>query len=154
MGLGPFRAVALQSLGREEEALAVLAECLAFAASEGYVRPFVERGAPMAGLLQIAVNRGIESETARRLLSAFTLPAEDIGKLPSNLSNDRLIEPLSQREMQVLRLMDSALTNEEIGKELFVSVNTIRTHVRNIYAKLGVKRRGDAVEHAKALGLI
>ena len=65
-----------------------------------------------------------------------------------------LLEPLSERELQVLRLLDSAMTSEEIAGELFVSVYTIRTHIRNIYGKLDVHRRIEAIQKARNLGLI
>jgi LuxR family maltose regulon positive regulatory protein len=154
MLLKPIRALALQALGQEEEALAVLGECLAFAAPEGYTRTFLEHGTPMARLLALAAGRGIEAAYANQLLSVFDKPVDRIPSSHGSHSEAVLIEPLSEREMQVLRLMDSALTNEEIGGELYVSVNTIRTHLRNIYAKLGVNRRGDAVRCAKELKLI
>jgi LuxR family transcriptional regulator, maltose regulon positive regulatory protein len=161
INLLPFQALALQALGREEEALKVIGHCLALAESEGFVRIFVDRGGPMFRLLQIALSRGIETEYIRKLLPAFTIidstPQSEIStaiKVQPSIQNARLVEPLSERELQVLRLLDSALTSEEIGRELFVSVNTIRTHIRNIYAKLGVNRRGDAVQRAQELNLM
>ncbi len=161
INLLPFQALALQALGREEEALLVIGHCLTLAEPEGFVRIFVDRGSPMFRLLQIALSRGIETEYIRKLLPAFTItdntPQTEIPtaiKLRPSNQNARLVEPLSDREIQVLRLLDSALTSEEIGHELYVSVNTIRTHIRNIYAKLGVNRRGDAVRRAKNLNLM
>jgi LuxR family maltose regulon positive regulatory protein len=161
MNLLPFQSLALHALGREEEAIDVISHCLAFAAPEGYVRIFVDRGAPMARLLQIASSRGIETDYISGLLSAFNIPvASDQPGMPisskthTKIQSASLTEPLSEREIQVLRLLDSPLTSEEIGRELYVSVNTIRTHIRNIYAKLGVKRRGDAVWRAKELKLM
>jgi LuxR family maltose regulon positive regulatory protein len=160
LNLLPFQALALQALGREEEALRVICRCLAFTAPEGYIRIFVNRGAPMARLLQVAINRGIETEYIQKLLDVLRFAAlpgasKVLGTQcqPLHLCPG-LIESLSDREVQVLRLLDSRLTNEEIGQELYVSVNTIRTHIRNIYSKLGVNRRGQAVDKAKELKLI
>jgi LuxR family maltose regulon positive regulatory protein len=65
-----------------------------------------------------------------------------------------LVEPLSERELQVLRLLDSPLTSEDIGRELFVSANTVRTHIRNIYGKLGVHGRLEAIQRARELKLL
>ncbi len=114
----------------------------------------------MARLLQVALNRGIETEYIQKLLNAFYSAASPEGsKVPlipahSSLLFPDLIEPLSDREVQVLRLLDSRLNNEDIGRELYVSVNTIRTHIRNIYSKLGVNRRREAIDKAKELKLI
>ena len=157
----PFQALALQALGREEEALKVIAHCLDLTDPEGYVRIFVERGAPMAKLLQAALSRGIKPGTINKLLLAFNIPVEAGQSGGSSFPPTRsksliaeLIEPLSERELQVLRLLDSALTSEEIAGELFVSVHTVRTHIRNIYGKLDVHGRIEAVHKARDLGLI
>lgn len=160
MNLLLIYALALQATGCQEEALGVLSRCLEIGKPGGYVRIFVDWGAPTVKLLQIAASRGIETEYIAKLLLAFnlTVPRGKLGRLEtrkprSNQSLDLFVEPLSERELQVLRLLDSPLTSEEIGRELFISVNTTRTHIRNIYAKLGVKRRGDAVQLAKKLQL-
>jgi LuxR family maltose regulon positive regulatory protein len=68
--------------------------------------------------------------------------------------NQALIEPLTDRELDVLRLLNSPLSSSEIARELYVSVNTVRTHIRNLYAKLGVHRRSDAVHRAQMLNLL
>jgi LuxR family maltose regulon positive regulatory protein len=152
----PLQALALQALDREEESLEVLGRCLALARPEGYVRIFLDQGAPMLRLLQAALGRGIEVEYINKLIPSFGISTsstaiEEPGSFAAQPQYRRavLIEPLSERELQVLRLLDSPLTSEEISRELYVSVNTIRTHIRNIYSKLGVKRRGDAVRLAK-----
>jgi LuxR family maltose regulon positive regulatory protein len=161
MNLLPLQALALQALGRVDEALNLICHCLIMARPEGFVRVFVKHGAPMLRLLQMAAKRGIEVEYVNRLLPAFKIPASpaasampDSPETHSKYSGAVLIEPLSDREIEVLRLLDSPLTSVEIGRELYVSVNTIRTHMRNIYAKLGVNRRGDAVQVAKRIKLI
>jgi len=161
LNLIPLQALASQALGREEEAIGVIGQCLTLAKPEGFVRIFVEQGAPMLRLLQVALSRGIETGYIHKLLPAFTnfesAPQSDISttiRIQPTFQTANLAESLSEREIQVLRLLDSALTSEEIGRELFVSVNTVRTHIRNIYAKLGVNRRGDAVQRAQNLDLM
>jgi LuxR family maltose regulon positive regulatory protein len=159
--LMPLQALALQALGQESEAFRVISRCLILARPEGFVRIFVDRGAPMFRLLQIALSQGIEIEYIHKLLSAFHVsPDIPVTEIPPPVliqptrQTTNLVESLSDREIQVLCLLDSALTNEEIGRELYVSVNTVRTHIRNIYAKLGVNRRGDAVRRAQELNLM
>jgi ATP/maltotriose-dependent transcriptional regulator MalT len=161
LNLMPLKALALQALGQEDEALLEIRQCLSLAKLEGFVRIFVDQGVLMLRLLEVALNRGIETEYIRKLLPAFTItdstPQSEIPtaiKIQLTPQIAKLVEPLSDREIQVLRLLDSALTSEEIGRELYVSVNTIRTHIRNIYAKLGVNRRGDAVRRAQELNLM
>jgi LuxR family transcriptional regulator, maltose regulon positive regulatory protein len=153
--------IILHALEDREQALSMLQRALELAKPERYIRIFINKGAPMAYLLRVAFSRGIETQYISELLSSFdfsvsaeALRADRLNETRSKIYSARLTEPLSERELQVLRLLDSALTNEEIGRELYVSVNTIRTHIRNIYAKLGVNRRGDAVWRAKELKLI
>jgi LuxR family transcriptional regulator, maltose regulon positive regulatory protein len=130
-----------------EEALKIFSRALTLAEPRGYFRLFIDEGKPMSSLLHRAVSKGITVGYASKLLAAMQA-GERVVFEPGHSG---LVEPLSERELQVLRLLDSALTNEEIGRQLYVSVNTIRTHIRNIYAKLGVNRRGDAVLRAKEL---
>jgi len=157
MKLLPHQALALQALGRQEEALEVLSRCLAFAEEEGYVRAFVEQGAPMLKLLQAVSHRGVHTEYINRLLPALKIAEiSQMPVIPKTQPKDQiptLLEPLSERELQVLRLLDSPLTSEEIGQELYISTNTVRTHIKNIYSKLGVNRRAEAVHLAKVIKL-
>jgi LuxR family maltose regulon positive regulatory protein len=158
MSLLPLQALALQAMGREEEALQVISRCLEFAAPEGYVRIFVERGAPMHRLLQTAASRGIHTEYIQGLLPAFQIsePVQQPVRQTARPIDPRmlLVEPLSEREVEVLRMLDSSLTSEEIARELYISTNTARTHIRNIYSKLDVHGRIEAIQKAKELGLI
>jgi len=160
MTISPLQALALQALGREEEALNIIGPCLSFAASQGFVRIFVEHGAPMLKLLGAALRRGIEPEYIKALLPAFNTPDAapkssvpvDTKTQPQSQGAD-LFEPLSRRELEVLRLLDSRLTSEEIARELFLSVNTVRTHIRNIYSKLAAHGRIEAIQKAREIGL-
>jgi LuxR family maltose regulon positive regulatory protein len=156
-----LRALALHALGREDEAVQIIGSCLTRGKPEGFVRVFVKHGAPMHRLLELAAKQGVEVEYIHQLLPAFNISTAPIVSGAPGTFGTRsqhpgaaLVEPLSERELQVLRLLDSPLTSEEIGRELYLSVNTIRTHMRNIYAKLGVNRRGDAVQVAKRIKFI
>jgi LuxR family maltose regulon positive regulatory protein len=141
-------ALAHHQLKHPERALTAAVQALTLAQSGGYVRTFVDRGPPMAGLLCQALAQGVEMDYVRRLLQAF-----DPGALPPT-GRQELVEPLSDRELQVLRLMATHLSNAEIGEQLYISVNTVRFHTKNIYAKLSVHTRQDAIERAQELGML
>jgi len=142
----------LQALARQARndipgALASLQRALTLAEPEGYVRLFVDEGPPMASLLRAAAKQGITPSYVRRLLAAVN-KTED-----SMPVSQGLIEPLSERELDVLRLLGTDLGGPEIARELVVSLNTVRTHTKNIYAKLGVNNRRAAVRRAAELDL-
>jgi LuxR family maltose regulon positive regulatory protein len=153
---GMVRACTLQALVAPEwdAALPFLAEALTMAEPEGLVRTFIDEGAPLAALLQRAAEQGIACPYAQRLLAAWE--ADVLRKTGENAPSppQPLIEPLSQRELEVLRLAAEGLTNLEIAQTLYVSINTVKTHLRNIYGKLGVTNRRAATAKATALGLI
>jgi LuxR family maltose regulon positive regulatory protein len=144
-----LRAAALEARGDVEGAMADLARALSLAEPEGYVRVFVEQGPAMVTLLRRAATRGITSEYVARLLGEFDLPSPD-----QERSDQPLIEPLTERELEVLRCLASDLTMEEIGRQLFVARSTIRSHAKSIYGKLNVHSRREAVRRARALGLL
>jgi len=125
-----------------------LERALKLAEPEGYVRIFVDEGQPMATLLEVAAKRGIAPNSIRQLLNAF---GNAEGNTPAKQD---LIEPLSERELDVLRLLGSDLAGPEIAHELMVSLNTMRTHTKNIYTKLGVNSRRAAVHRAEELDLL
>jgi LuxR family maltose regulon positive regulatory protein len=158
LSLLPLQALALYGLSREEEALDAVSHCLTLSEPEGFIRNFVERGSPMLKLLEIAASRGIHTGYINKLLPAFK-EGRWLQKSTRDQDRDKdqrsiLLEPLSERELQVLRLLQSAMTSEEISRELFISVNTARTHIRNIYGKLAVHGRIEAIQKAKELDLI
>jgi LuxR family maltose regulon positive regulatory protein len=129
-------------------ALEPLARALTLAEPEGYVRLFVDEGMPMMILLQSAAGTRIAPNYVRKLLAAF---GNHEHKTPAQQA---LIEPLSERELEVLRLLDTELDGPDIARHLTVSLNTIRTHTKNIYTKLGVNNRRAAVHRAEELHLL
>ena len=141
-------AAALADGGRPSEARATLERTLHLAEPEGFVRAFLDAGEPVRRLLEEAARRGSDSPYARRVLEAA-------GDHPATRpAQPGPIEPLSDRELEVLRLLASDLDGPAIARELYVSLNTMRTHTKNIFAKLGVNSRREAVRRAAELGLV
>ena len=130
-------------------ALHALERALSLAEPEGYVRIFVDEGAPMAELLRQAAERGIAPNYVRELLSAFDVPE------PKEPHRARpLVEPLSDREIEVLRLAAVGLSNREIAEQLYVSINTVKAHTKSVYRKLDAHNRTQAINRAQELGLL
>ncbi|MBN1249834.1 MAG: hypothetical protein JXC32_19385, partial [Anaerolineae bacterium] len=148
-----LQALALQQLGRGEAALAPLARALAFGESEGFVRVFVDEGPPLARLLNACIERGIAPAYAARLLTRFAGGGSPGHRRPVP-SRDDLVEPLSDRELEVLALIAEGLTNGEIARKLVLALSTVKGHTSNIYGKLGVSTRTQAVARARVLGLL
>jgi LuxR family maltose regulon positive regulatory protein len=135
--------------------MAALERALALAEPEGYVRIFVDEGPPMAHLLYKAATRGIAPDYARRLLAAFPVAEpEKADPSKSQVPESGMVEPLSERELEVLQLIAEGLTNREIAARLFLALNTVKSHSGNIYSKLGVHSRTQAVARARALGIL
>jgi LuxR family maltose regulon positive regulatory protein len=150
-----LKALALQARGDIRVALDALRTALLLAEPGGYVRTFVDEGVPMARLLHQAAAQGIQPEYAGRLLGAFEFQVSDHGTVPTDVGAERrLIEPLSDRELEVLALVSEGLTNREIGQRLYISQGTVKAHTSNIYGKLGVRSRTQAVACARSLGLL
>jgi LuxR family maltose regulon positive regulatory protein len=138
-------------------ALVPLERALALAEPEGYVRVFVDEGGPMAQLLSEAAARGIMPDYSAKLLAALEAEEqerEDVSYPPPALPARSLAEPLSQRELEVLRLIAQGLSNREIGERLFLALDTVKGHNRRIYGKLEVRKRTEAVARARELGLL
>ena len=147
-----LRALAHQRLGDIPAALASLERALTLAEPEGYLRIFVDEGPPMAVLLEAAAEYGTAPEYVGRLLTAFGTTEHGTTE-HGTAARQPLIEPLSERELDVLRLLGTDLGGPDIARELFVSLNTVRTHTKNIYAKLGVNNRRAAVRRGTELDL-
>jgi LuxR family transcriptional regulator, maltose regulon positive regulatory protein len=153
--LSLFNALALRAAGRNEHASDVFADCLNLAQQGGYVRLFLEMGEPVRSLLEEAAPGDTRAEYAASLLSALdgarSLEARGAA-VPA--SPPALVEVLTGRELQVLRLICEGCSNQQIATALIVSVNTIKKHTSNIYAKLGVRSRAQAVIRAQEIELI
>ncbi len=156
-----LQALAQEAQGRRPEASAALARALLLAPEPGgYVPLFLDEGAPMMGLLRDVtqrdgagrdVERQAASDVARRLMGL--VPANVVSSPDSGPGSPASTELLSERELQVLRLLDSELSAPEIARQLFVSHNTVRTHTKHIFTKLDVTNRRAAVRRAHELGL-
>jgi LuxR family maltose regulon positive regulatory protein len=155
-----LKALALQAQGDVNQALRSLERALSIAEPGGFVRIFVDEGEPMLQLLRQAATRGIAPGYVRRLIAAYDLPAQaGMNGAPGDTHKPAqiiqpLVEPLSKREMDVLRLLATGMTNPEIAQELYVATSTVRSHLKNIYSKLNVHKRWDAVHRAEELGLL
>ncbi|HEX3309742.1 MAG TPA: LuxR C-terminal-related transcriptional regulator, partial [Streptosporangiaceae bacterium] len=142
-----LQALAYQARDDIPAALASLRHALALAEPESYVRIFADEGPPMASLLRAAAKLRIAPSYVRRLLAAANKTGDSMP------ASQGLTEPLSERELDVLRLLGTDLSGPDIARELIVSLNTVRTHTKNIYAKLGVNNRRAAVRRARELDL-
>jgi LuxR family maltose regulon positive regulatory protein len=142
-----LQALAHQMLGDIPAALVFLQRVVTLAEPEGYVRVFIDEGPPMASLLRALAKQGTAGNYVRRLLAAATETEHD-GPIRQDL-----VEPLSDRELDVLRLLGTELGGPAIARELVVSLSTVRTHTKHIYAKLAVTNRRAAVRRAAELGL-
>jgi LuxR family maltose regulon positive regulatory protein len=158
----PLQASALQKQGRTDEALAVLEAAVDLARPGGFIRPFVESGPTVESLLKRLAAKNIALDYIGRLLDAFredqrgvkpgAFGTQTVSK--SSFSNQPLIKPLTNRELQILDLLGQHLQNKEIAVKLFISPETIKTHLNNIYRKLNVTGRLQAVEKAYTLGIL
>ena len=156
-----LKALALDAFDPSEAALAVLEEAMALAEPQGCVRAFVDLGGPMRRLLDKATQGARPRYTAMLLkamqkqLVAMAPAATNPAKAQEPPSTPRaLTEPLSQRELEVLTLIYKGLSNQEIGQKLFVSLSTVKWHNQNIFDKLDVQRRTEAVAQAHELNLL
>jgi LuxR family maltose regulon positive regulatory protein len=143
-----LEAIAHHAHGEKDKAAQLMGDALALAEPGGFIRIFVDEGPPMAALLREAAKHGTVSNYVRQLLAAF---GKAEGRTPVT---QLLIEPLSEREFEVLRLLGTELNGPEIARELMVSLNTMRTHTKSIYNKLGVNSRQMAIRRAEELDLL
>jgi LuxR family maltose regulon positive regulatory protein len=156
------RSLALQAVGDHQDALVVLADALALARPQGYVRVFADEGPPMAALLQslirtrersgAALTSGAAREHLHRVVRAFRPPVGRPERAESGASG--LVEPLTDRELEVLGLIAAGRPNREIADQLVVTLETVKKHTSHIFAKLGAASRTQAVARARELGLI
>ncbi len=150
-----LQALAYQADDETAQAVTVLKKALTLAEPGGFIRTFVDEGPPMAHLLYEALAQGISPEYVPRLLAAFPVSEQDEDTSTEHqVDQSGLIEPLSDREIEVLQLIAKGLTNQEISNRLFLSMHTVKTHTRNIYSKLGAHHRAEAVAKARAYGIL
>ncbi len=156
----------LQAQGKVDQALVPLERALSLAEPEGYIRIFADEGKPMLKLLNQASSRGIAPDYVSRLVGAFNglnlgkpdspeqLETKTSPTPPSARDSSGLIESLTEREIETLHLISEGLSNEEIGETLYISITTVKTHIRSLYGKLNVNRRTQAIQRARDLGLL
>jgi LuxR family maltose regulon positive regulatory protein len=138
-----LQSLALQGQDKPDSALAALQRAMTLASQEGYVRIFMDEGESLLGLLRLFVARFGATDYSARLVSAFARKAET----PDAMA-------LNERELGILRLLATGMSNREIGQALFITPGTVKWHAHHIYTKLGVKNRGQAVAKAQDLHLI
>jgi LuxR family maltose regulon positive regulatory protein len=150
-----LKSVAYHKLRQVDQAIEALQRALTLGEPEGYTRVFIDEGEPMSRLLYTAAAQGINPEYTGRLLSS--LSDELVAPIPPERASSpggELIEPLSDRELEVLELIAQGLSNQEVASNLYISLSTVKGHTGNIYGKLGVKNRTQAVAKARSLGLL
>ncbi len=149
-----LQAVAHHAHGEGDEAAQLLGDALTLAEPGGFIRTFIDEGMPMTQLLSEAPAQGIAPNYTGKLLAVFEAQeqkSEDKSHVPPA---QPLVEPLSRRELEVLRLVARGLSNHEICERLFLALNTVKGHNRKIFDKLQVRRRTEAVARARELGLL
>jgi LuxR family maltose regulon positive regulatory protein len=140
-----LQALCLRFLGQQDKAIRTLSRALLLAEPEGFIRVFIQEGSSMAALLRAAGAQGHSPDYVKHLLEVF-------GQTPA--PQEALLDPLSERELDVLRLVVQGLTNTEIAAELVIANSTVKTHVNRIYGKLGVRTRTQAVARAHQLKIL
>jgi LuxR family maltose regulon positive regulatory protein len=155
-----LQALAYHANGQKDRATQLLGEALVLAEPAGRIRTFLDEGLPMAELLRrMKDESGRMKEYIHKLLVAFG-EQKDAHPLSLRCSQGRLfipqplVEPLSQRELEILRLIAQGLSNHQIGERLFLALDTVKGYNRRIYDKLQVERRTEAVARARELGLL
>ena len=149
-----------QAQGDRLNAHAALERALRLAEPEGYLRTFVEKGEAMRQLL-LDFSSANKKQPAHplhsyvdKILAAFSPPVKVISKSAISNQAPELIEPLTDRELEILHLIAQGLSNHEIGQRLFLALNTVKGHNRHIFGKLQVQRRTEAIARAREIGLL
>jgi LuxR family maltose regulon positive regulatory protein len=146
-----LQAECYQSLGKLNDALESLEQALAIAEPAGYLRIFLDQGPPIQKLLERSTRTPYVNQLIALFRGAHAIQPAD----PQFTSGPQdLLDPLSERELEILRLLPTNLTTPEMAEGLFISVSTVRSHIKSIYSKLNVHRRTEAVNYAEALGLL
>lgn len=146
------QALAYEAQGNISQALMPLERALTLAEPEGFVRLFTDEGTPMQRLLSRMAKQEFAIAYVYKLLSVYD--AGESLSTDNTATEQQLIEPLSDRELEVLQLVADGLSNREISERLYIALSTVKGHNRNIYGKLGVERRTEAIARARELGLL
>ena len=167
IGIMVLLALVIYRQGRLDESLDVLEQVVAMSEPETFIRPFIEIGLPMSNLLKGLQKRNLALDFIEKLLAAFGDDKEFAGPqaadhpitsvhqhLRPSVSSGSFVEPLTNRELDVLELLAKRLQNKEIADKLFISAETVKAHLKNIYQKLNVGKRREAVEKARSLGIL
>lgn len=151
-----LRAQMYAMLGDDQASRADYVRVLELAEPEGFIGIFVEQGPPVAEALAnlIKYEESVSTDYVERILVAFSGSQQEVGQPPVEAGSGRLVEPLTDREMEVLRLMADGLKYQEIADKLFISLNTVRYHVKALYGKLDVNNRTQAIEAARQLQVL
>ncbi len=147
--LSILKSLTFHSQRSEDQAIQTITEALHISASSGYYSLYLDEGQPLLNLLQKAAGSRVPQPYYNQLLARFAKPIDVV-----HVSLQNLVEPLSERELDVLRLLATNLTAPEIAEELIVGVSTVRTHIKHIYSKLNVHKRSAAVGKAIELGIL
>lgn len=143
------RILQAQAAQSHATALEFLSQALELAQPQGYIRTFVDAGMELVPLLQDAAQRGVTPEYAGRLLACYGTKIAAPARI-----NSLLVEPLSERELEVLRLVMAGFSNREIASRLYISPGTAKTHIHNLCGKLGVRNRTEAAMKGRELGIV
>ncbi len=149
IGMLVLRGLALQGLGETDAAVASVGRALSLARPEGYIRTFIDEGEPLARLIYLARARDLEAGYAAKLLAISRSEAR-----PQTGPAQLLTQPLTARELEVLRLIDGGCSNHEIAAQLYISLATVKRHISNIYTKLDARGRTQALARSRELGLL
>jgi LuxR family maltose regulon positive regulatory protein len=157
-----MQALLADALNQESTAFEKLSEALTLAEPGGFIRPFLDLGSQMADLLKRLAKQKPDLKYTKQILVAFSNEETGVGQNESDdqsvhrsfLSNQALVEPLTNREIEILLILPKGLSNQEIAEMLFISPETVKRHLYNIYQKFDVKNRQQAIVKAKSLGIL
>jgi LuxR family maltose regulon positive regulatory protein len=148
-----LKSIALNQQDKHNPALESLQAAFSLAEPEGFQRVFLDEGKRIISLLNLAINHHVCPDFAGKLLGIILIEQSSTNTLPQS-TPDHVIEPLSVREIEVLGLIAQGFSNPEIAKKLFISLSTVKGHTTNIFGKLGVKNRTQAVSFGRSIGII
>ncbi|MDO9088478.1 MAG: tetratricopeptide repeat protein [Anaerolineaceae bacterium] len=148
-----LKSIALNQQDKHNLALESLQAAFSLAEPEGFQRVFLDEGKRIISLLNLAINHHVCPDFAGKLLGIILIEQSSTNTLPQS-TPDHVIEPLSEREIEVLGLIAQGFSNTEIAKKLFISLSTVKGHTTNIFGKLGVKKRTQAVSFGRSIGII